>query len=216
MADIFKEVDEEVRQEQYKKLWDKYGSVVIGAAVALVLAVGGYQGWKAWDQNQRQEQSERYAAAVALIEDGQETAAMGALAAFGGPGEGGYAVLASLREAQLKVRVGDVEGAVAIWDSVAADSSLGAAFQGVATLLSTMHQIDDGDPGILEARLEPLTEPGNAFRLLALELSGLLALRGGDEAKARERFTAITEDAVAGGGVRTRASQLLSVLGTGE
>ena len=216
MADIFKEVDEELRQEHYKKLWDRYGRFVIAAAVALVLAVGGYQAWLAWDKSQRGAQSEQYAAALALVADGQESEAQAAMAAFGGPGEGGYAVLAAFQEARLKAETGDLEGAVAIWDRVASEAGVGAAFQGVALLLSTLHQLDEGDPETLGARLLPLIDGGSAFRPLALELSGLLALRSGDEAKAREHFTAIVSDVAASSGVRNRATQMLAVMGEAE
>ena len=30
MSDIFREVDEDIRREQYKKLWDRFGAYVIG------------------------------------------------------------------------------------------------------------------------------------------------------------------------------------------
>jgi len=38
VADIFQEVDEEVRRERLKKLWDKYSIVIIALAI-LVVAV---------------------------------------------------------------------------------------------------------------------------------------------------------------------------------
>jgi hypothetical protein len=220
VADIFKEVDEDLRQEHYKKLWDKYGRYVIGAAVALVLAVGGYQGWQAWDRSQREEQSARYAAAMALAEDGQTAEAQAALAAFGGPEAGGYALLASFQEARLKADAGDLAGAVAIWDRIASDPDVGQAFQGAATLLSVIHQLEGetqaGDPAQLQARLDPLLDSGSAYRPLALELSGLLSLRAGDVDAARARFQEIGEEAGASQGVRARATQMLAVLGEGE
>ena len=37
---LFREVDEEVRQEQYKKLWDKFGNYFVALCVVIV-AVGG-------------------------------------------------------------------------------------------------------------------------------------------------------------------------------
>ena len=37
MADIFNEVDEEVRRERLKQLWDRYGIFIIGLAVLLVV-----------------------------------------------------------------------------------------------------------------------------------------------------------------------------------
>ena len=39
VSDIFHEVDEEVRREQLKKLWDRYGNYVVAAAFLLVAAV---------------------------------------------------------------------------------------------------------------------------------------------------------------------------------
>ena len=41
MSDIFSEVDEELRREQLRKLWEGYGVYLIAACVLLVAAVGG-------------------------------------------------------------------------------------------------------------------------------------------------------------------------------
>ena len=39
MGDIFREIDEELRQERFEKLWQRYGKVVIGAAVGIIVSV---------------------------------------------------------------------------------------------------------------------------------------------------------------------------------
>ena len=38
-----REIDEELRRERLLQLWDKYGTYVVAAAVALVVGVIGYQ-----------------------------------------------------------------------------------------------------------------------------------------------------------------------------
>jgi len=43
VSELFDEVDEEVRREQLKKLWDKYSIFIIAAAILIVAAVGGYR-----------------------------------------------------------------------------------------------------------------------------------------------------------------------------
>ena len=45
MADIFQEVDEEVRREQLKKLWERYGNLIIAACVLVVVGVGAWRGY---------------------------------------------------------------------------------------------------------------------------------------------------------------------------
>lgn len=212
MADIFKEVEEDLRRDNAAALWKKYGRYLVGLAVAVVLAVAGAQAWRAYDEQRRGELSDKYAVAVELSEDGETEAALQGLSALAAEGRGGYEGLAAFEEARLLAESGDVGGAIAAWDRIAAESSLGPAFQGVAALLSIFHQLDDGDPAELRARLEPLSAAGKPFRASALELSALLALREGDAATARELYSAISDDPDAPGGIRARAAQMLAAL----
>jgi len=212
VSDIFREVDEELKQDQYKKLWKKFGPGVIGVVVVIVATVGGYQAWQAWDLDRRLDQSDRYAAAMALQETGSIEAAEEALVALVEPEGDGYGLLAAFEQARLRVELGDSAGAIALWDQIAGNESAGDAFRGMADLLSVMHQIDDGDAAALEARLQPLTEVGSAFRPSALELTAVLALRQGDTARARELYTAVADDRSAPPALRTRATQMLEAL----
>ena len=37
MSDIFREVDEDIRQEKYRRLWDRFGPWVLGVAVLIIV-----------------------------------------------------------------------------------------------------------------------------------------------------------------------------------
>lgn len=211
MADIFREIDEELRQDQLKKLWKQYGAYMVVLVVLIVAGVGGYQAWRAWDLEQRIAQSDRYAAALAKLQADDQAEAMQALASLAENG-GGYGVLASFEQAGLMAKSGNLSGAIALWDELAQNDTAGPAFRGLATLLSVLYQVDSGDPLELEARLQPLTEAGNPFRPTALELSAALALRAGDTDRAREFYTDIADDRAAPAGARTRATQMLEAL----
>ena len=41
---IFREVDEEVRQDEYKKLWDRQGRNIMTATILVLAAVAAFQG----------------------------------------------------------------------------------------------------------------------------------------------------------------------------
>jgi hypothetical protein len=212
VADVFREVDEELRRDRAEQLWKKYGTYLLAVAIGIVLAVAGMQGWRAYQQSQREALSNQYAAAQALVRGGDTAAGLNAFAAMGEIDAGGYPGLAALREAALRADSGDVAGAVAIWDGLARDSGLGEGFRQVATLLSVMHQANDGDPAALQARLAPLTGAGQAFRATALELSAVLALRAGDRETARGHYQALADDRSVPTGLRGRASQMLNAL----
>ena len=46
MADIFKEVDEDLRRDNAAKVGKKYAPLIIGVAAAVILTVAGVQGWR--------------------------------------------------------------------------------------------------------------------------------------------------------------------------
>ena len=212
VADIFREVDEELRRENLEKLWKRYGKIIIAVAAVVVLAMAGFQGWRAYDQQRREAQSEEFAAALATAQGGNAGAAAAALGELSEPDGAGYAGLAAMERARLLAESGDVQGAVALWDRIAADSGLGSGFRDVATLLSVLHQIDQGEPSALRQRLEPLAEAGAPFRGSAWELLAVLALRRGDTAAARELYTRISDDLELPAGLRARAAQMLAAL----
>ncbi len=212
MSDIFREVDEELRQDRASALAKKYGPYVIGFAVAVVLGTLVFQLWKSWDLSQRTDQSDRFAAASRLLAEDQPGAALTAFDELGKP-DGGYGTLAAFERARILAEEGRREEALAIWRTLADDGSTGPAYQGVARLFYVMHQVDDGDPEELKAMLQPLMAAGNGFRPMALELTAVLALREGDDAEARQVYAEIADDLTAPPGMRARAAQMLAALG---
>ena len=67
MADIFEEVDEEVRKDQFSEIWKKYGKfIVTGSIIALASSVG-YVLWGDYQVRQQTESSAQFEQALELI-----------------------------------------------------------------------------------------------------------------------------------------------------
>ncbi len=219
MVDIFDEVDEELRAEKAEQLLKRYSGVIVAAAVSVLGVVGGWQGWQWWQARQDAAAAAAYVTATSAADatTGVDPAARAALGnafdalALGAPD--GYRTLAELRSAALKADAGDLAGAAALWDRIAADGSVDPLLRDLATLLWAQRQLDQGDPARLEARLKPLTDPGNAWRALAQEQLALLAFRQGHTDQAKAAFTKLSQDVTAPAGVRSRAAALLSRIG---
>ena len=212
MADIFKEVDEDLRRDNLEKLWKKYSYQIMGLAAAVVLGVAGVQGWQAYDLDQRGKLSDRYGVALELAQGGETAAGLDAMIDLSEASDDSYAGLAAFEEARLRVESGDTGGAIALWDRIAEGSGLGPGFKEAATLFSILHQIDSGDPAALRARLQPLAADRQPFRSSARELLALIALGEGDTAAARDLYTKISDDREAPAGLRQRATQMLATL----
>lgn len=210
---LIKEVDEDLRQEELQKLWKKHGGLMTVAVVGLVLAVAGWQGWQAWDGKQRRASSARYAEAAALVEQGKNAEAADALQALAGDGTKGYRVVADFRRADLLQQAGDVAGAAALYRRIAADSAVEQVYRDMASIRGAYLSLDADDPASLERAMESLAAEGSAWRHSAREVTALAALRRGDSAKASELFAKIAEDGAAPQGLRTRAAEMLAVVG---
>ena len=215
MADIFREVNEELKRDRASELARKYGPYFIGFAVAIVLGTLGYNLWRDWDLERRSERSDQFNAALELASDGQNDAAVAALAELGEP-DGAYGTLAVFERARLLAEDGRLHEALAAWEILAASDAAGPALQGTARLFFVMNQIDDGDPGELRVMLEPLLVAGNGFRPLAMELNAVLMLREGDRDAARQIYAEIADDLTAPPGLRARAAQVLASLAEGR
>ena len=222
MTDIFDEVNEDLRAERARALLVRYGGVLVGLAVLAVLATGGWQLWRWQQARQAGSIAGTYLAGMRLADTppgqtpGQtddHAKAAGIFAQVASDPAAGYRTLARLREAALRADAGDAAAALGLWDQVANDPRADRLLRDLASLLWVQHQVDRGDPVAVEARLQPLLAPENAWHGLAQEQDALLALRTGKTDQARNDFRRLAADAGAPDGVRGRASMLLAGMG---
>ncbi len=211
MADVFREVDEALREDRARVIWKRYGTLIIAAALAIVMATAGFVFWRNYQAGQNAQHTAALATAIALAEDEPE-AAMDALAGIAEDAGGDHAMLARFYEAGLHAEDGDVENALQLYRQIADDGAVDEMWRQLATLLSVMHRVDGDDPATLEAELAPLMADANPWRHSARELAGVLALRRDDRDRAIELFGGLAADPATPEGVRGRASDMLAWL----
>ncbi len=215
VPDIFDEVADDLRAERTHKMLRRYGVYVAVAAVLVVVGAGGYEGWKSYAAKQSAAQASTFMAAQ-KIADGQiggRAEALPALLQLSNEAGPGYRTLARLRAAAVKADANDLPGALALWDQTAADGAADPILRDYANLQWALHQIDAGEPGLVSARLLPLTGEGGAWRTLAQEGQAMLALRQGQTDVARDTLKRLAADPTAPDGVRGRAGGLLQLIG---
>jgi hypothetical protein len=122
LSDIFQEVDEEVRREQLKKLWDRYGSYVVAAAILVVAGIAAWRGYQWWEAQKAAEAGAAFEMASTLADAGKHADAETAFAKVVTDGTSAYRHLARLREAAELARI-DAKAAIALYDKIAADWS---------------------------------------------------------------------------------------------
>lgn len=215
MGDIFREVDEELKQDRYEKLWKQYGKFVIGGAVLIVVAVAGWKAWESHQTSQRHAEGRKFAAAAALMQDGKAADASNAFAQLAADSGSGYGVLARFYQASIVAKGGDAPGAIKIYDGISEDSAAPESMRELAVILGALQalRVPSIDVATIEKKIQPMTGAGKPYRHVALEIMAMAAQRSGDMEKARSSYRAIVDDAASPPGIRARASQMLNILG---
>jgi hypothetical protein len=217
VADIFQEVDEEVRREQLKKLWDRYGNLFIAFCVLIVAGIGAWRGYEWYQGKQAAKTGTAFERAVTLAEAGKSKEAEAAFAIIAADGTAGYRVLARLREAAELVPT-DRQAAVKAYEAIAADSSVGQPMQDLAAVRAGVLLVDTASYADMLQRLEPLAAPDRTFRYSARELLALSAWKAHDMTAARKWTDMMMSDPDTPAGSRSRAeilSELIAASGKG-
>lgn len=216
VSDIFREVDEELRQERYARLWKKYGRYVIALAVLLVFVVAGHEGWQWYRNSVRISDSDRFVEAMRQAAQGQEQDALGSFESLAADSSTGYEVLARFRAASLRLSGGDEAGAISAYEEIARDDGIDEIYRELATLLIALNSLDSAEPAELRQRLQPLVGPGAPWRHTAREALAAVALRQGEQEEALRLYRELSDDAEAPEGVRARAAEMARILGQGS
>ena len=211
MADIFQEVDEEVRREQLKKLWDRYGTLIVAACVLVVVGVGAWRGYGYWQTKRAGETGLAFEQAVKLAEVGKHQEAKAAFAKIATDGTAGYRAIARLREASELAQT-DKKAAVSAYDVLAADKSAGQAFQDLAAVRAGLLLVDDTPYSQMQQRLEPLTAADRTYRHSARELLAFSAWKSGDMTTAKKWTDMMMTDPQTPSGTRNRAEVLSELI----
>jgi hypothetical protein len=212
VSDIFREIDEELRRDNFLKLWQRYGKYVVALAVVLVAATGLVVGWREYQSRQRQAEGVRFAVAADLANQGNFKGAADAFMEMAQSATAGRSTLARFAAASLKARGGDLPGAAAIYNQLASDGANPPLYRDLATILAARFTLDKDPKGAIE-RLRPLTDAANPWHPTALELSAIAELQSGDKAAAQKTYQSLADDLTAPSGVRARAAEMVAALG---
>jgi hypothetical protein len=209
---FIREVNEELRKDRAKALWDRYGPLAIGIALAVILVTAGYVAWEYWDRTSANRSGDAFSQALTLASEGRSDEALAAFDTLAAEGYGSYPVLARMRAATVLASRGDHEAAVAAFDAVAADRSVAPSVRDIARLRAALVLVDEGSYADVSARVETLAVEANPFRHSAREALGLAAWKEGRAADALGFFEQIAGDEQAPRNLRERATLMSELI----
>lgn len=211
MSELFSEVDEELRREQLKKIWDRYSILIIAVAILIIAAAGGWRGYQYLEAQKAAVAGSAFEAAATLADQNKHAEAEAAFTKLAATAPSGYRSLSRLRAA-AEASQHDPKAAVQLYDAIAADNSVGGEERDLARVRAAGLLLDTETYTNMLQRLEPATAPEATFRHTARELLALSAWRTNDMTAARKWLDMIAEDGQTPSSLRSRAEALQALL----
>ena len=214
MADVFEEVEGQLRAERYRSLGQRLLPWLLGlAALALAVSVAVW-GYNQWRERGAASASLEYAAGLKALEGG-DTA--GARQRFTEVSEGrspAYRSLALMQLAGLRLTENKATEAVALLDQ-AADAAPSPLIGDDAALKAAFLVMDTGSLAEIERRLEPLREEGRPYRSLAREAWAMAQVGAGKPQDARREFVVLAGALDTSDAARARAQAMIAAIDSG-
>jgi hypothetical protein len=211
MTDIFSEIEEDIRKDRAKRMWDRFGKYVIGGAIILVLGVAAWRGYEAYTTSQAAAAGDSFLDAIALVEENPQEG-IAAFDAIAADGPGGYAALARFRSASTLAQQDDYDGAIAGFQALVDDAGIDPLVRDVARIRLGYLLLDHGAAADIEGLLLPLSEATNPFSYSAREIRAFAAMKAGNREQALALFLELVGDFASPEPVRSRARVALDVL----
>jgi hypothetical protein len=218
LADLFDEVEEQLRSDRYRVLARRALPWVLGLAAAALVAALGTWGWQQYRQQVTDKASEQYAAGLQAMAQGATDEAATQWGEAAKSSSRAYKSLALMQLGGLKIAPGgpaDVKAAVALFDQ-AADAAPDDIIGDAARLKSALAILDTAPFSEVEGRLAPLLKDGRPYRVQAREALAFARLMKGDAKGARGDFVVIQNSLDAPDTARQRAGAAVNLIDSGS
>ena len=210
---FYREVDEELRRDQMKTYWQRYGKLAIAGVVLVIALIGAFIWWQNQQVVKAGERGEQLIQAFDDIAARRKPAATGKLDALAKSGSEGHRAAALMTKADLAIEGGDLKGAASIFKQIADDGDLAQPYRDAALVRMTALELDTLPPQAVIDRLKGLAVSGNPWFGSAGEMVALAHLKLNRPQQAAALFAAMAKDKQLPDTLRSRATQMAGSLG---
>ncbi len=213
---VFREVDEELRRERLEKLWEKYGTIVIGAIILLVLSVAGSIWWQNQQVSKRQAAGDQFIQALRDVAKDDTDKADAKFKALIESSPKGYEDLSRLHLASNLAAKGQTGEAEILYKKVTLNPSADKILRDYAKLNLAILKLENATYEETSKALSEFTQKGAIWQNTANEVVALAAFKEGKFEDAKSKFSEILTNKSTPSALKRRAQIMIDVISSRE
>lgn len=209
---FIREIDEELKNEKLKRIWDKYGLLIIIFVTLAVFAAVSFETFKAWQDRRNQEMSNTFAYALNLQNQGRFAEADEVLTSLVDADKGVYSNIAEMQKVNLLLEQNQTEKALSLLQDICNNEDFNPQIRDVALIKLASYKLENAPAQEIKDLLTPLLEQQSLWNLTAKELLAMLAVREKDYSQAIDLYQEISSAPKAPETMKARAVDMINVL----
>ena len=211
LTDAFiQEVTEEVKNDNLKAFWNKYGLYIVLFVVISVSAAVGFETIRGWYHKQLQAKTEAYISA--MVQEGNYENSIKALEKIASNDYGIYSELARIQIADILFEQNKTEDALNMLQTIVDNDELNIKVRHLAALKLASYKIDTAPVAEVKTLLIPIVEEKSSWSPLAQEMLAMIAIKEGDFEQARTIYNKMLQNENISENFRSRIQDMLSAL----
>mgnify|MGYP000103060730 FL=1 len=189
MANIFNEVDEDIRKERYQNLWSNYGKYIIAFLMLIVIAFSLTQYFQAKNISDNKAILDMYFSAAEGIEKNQLDFANNELEIVYNQKNKMLAALSGFKMSETYLNNNQKEEAILLLEKIVDNRSLESIYRELALYKYIMINFENIDISSIEKKIVSIGVNKNTLHPYFQEIIGIKYLTAGNIEKANSVFT---------------------------
>jgi hypothetical protein len=211
MANIFNEVDEDIRKERYQNLWSKYGKYIIGFLVLIVTIFSLTQYLQSKNTSDNKKILDTYFTAIESIEKNQLDLADQNLKTVYNEKNKTLAAVSSIKLSQVYLEDNQKNQALSLLKDIYSNNSLDSIYRELALYKYIMINFENIEVSNIENMISLIENNNSEFNLYFQEMIGIKHLTLGNTKKANSIFTNLSLDENTPFDLRMRLDKLIQI-----
>lgn len=210
------EVENDIRQEKYMNLWNRYGKFIMGFTIVGLVGLVGYNLKSQYVFRERSKASDILIGAQDYAAQNRQGEALSALKNLTENSTAPYTILAKINEAGI-LSIGEAaqkQQAIQLYQEIINTHGTEALWHDLAIYKKIALQLEQAEPNVegLLKDLEGIDLDHSPLAPLLSELKGIILLQKGDKAQAGEVFVKLAQSKTAPEGVVMRSQLMAQII----
>ncbi len=211
MTEAFiQEVTEDVKNDNLKAFWNKYGLYIVLFVVISVSAAVGFETIRGWHHKQLQAKTEAYISS--MVQTADYEVSIKSLEKIAAGKFGIYSELARIQIADILFEQNKTEDALNMLQSITDNDELSPKVRSLAALKLATYKIDTATHEELHALLKPVADANNAWSPLAQDMLAMISIEEGKFEEARTIYNGLLQNTAISENFRSHIQDMLSSL----